>query len=195
MLGVPLAPAREAGGMSRRWRWPGAGAGGEEAVQACRHLMRTLGFTASLELGGHGFHFTFWHLLCKLTHWRSGRSGNCKKKSSKRVNVLKRKLRTLLFLPHQRLLSPNAPVCRRFLSLTFTPGLKRSPRFTPEEACSRLSVCICCQRHAHLQHGRGERWKRLPFICCDCPGKTSLGAGVNLLGSPVHTSSPIVNNI
>lgn len=31
-------------------------------------------------------------------------------------NVLERKLHTLLFLPHQRLLSLNAPVCRHLLS-------------------------------------------------------------------------------
>lgn len=105
--------------------------------------------------GVYGFHFAFWHLLCKLTHWRSGPSGSCKKKSSKRVNVLKRKLRASLFLPHQRPLSPTAPVCRRFLSLAFTPGVKRSPRFAPEGARPGLSLCICCQRRAHLQHKEG----------------------------------------
>lgn len=46
----------------------------------------------------------------------TGPSGSCEKTSSKGGNVLKRKLHTLLFLPHQRLLSLNAPVCRHLLS-------------------------------------------------------------------------------
>lgn len=85
-----------------------------EAVQAWKHLMKTLGFPASQDLGGgHGFHFIFGICFAKR---HTGPSGSRKRTSSKGGNVLKLKLHSLLSLPHQRLISLNAPVCRHLLS-------------------------------------------------------------------------------
>lgn len=88
---------------------------------------------------GHRFILQLGVALQTLTSQQAGPSGSCKKKSGKGVNVLKRKLLTSRSLAHQRLLSPNLPVCRRCLSLASTPGMKRLGRFALER---HVSSCL-----------------------------------------------------
>jgi len=100
-----------------------------------------MGFAPSLELrGGAWVSLYVLRLLCKLTHWRSGPSGSCKKKSSKASECVETEARHFA-VPAPSKAAFSECACLQALSLiNFYSGLEALTGVHTEEACSRLSA-------------------------------------------------------